>query len=372
MRILHLYKDYYPVLGGIENHVKLLAEAQAARGYDVTVLVTSRDQHTRGQWLNGVRVIFAGRLATVASTPLGTELFRLCARETPDIAHLHFPYPWGDLAHTLLGHARKTIISYHSDIVRQKNLLRIYAPFLRRTLAHADRIIATSPRYVETSPFLAPHAAKCTVVPYGIDAARFETANRAQVAQIRNQFGERLVLFVGQLRYYKGVEYLIRAMAKVDGRALIIGSEPTTRRAELEALACEVGVADRVFFLGEKDAELPAFYHACDVFVLPSVERSEAFGIVQLEAMAAGKPVVSCDVDTGVAWVNQDGVTGLVVPPRDVNALASALNRLLPDRDLRERLGTAGRTRVRAEFTMEKMVERIARLYEDVMGETQP
>ncbi len=368
MKILHIYKDYYPVVGGIENHLRQLAEAQAAGGHDVTVLATNPAWRTRIQRLNGVRVIFAGRLATLASTPLSLALPVALLRERPDIVHLHFPYPVGDLAQALFGRARRTVITYHSDIVRQKSLLRLYAPLLRRTLARADGLIATSPRYVETSPFLAPLAGRCTVIPYGIETSRFENADTQEAAAIRAKYGERLVLFVGQLRYYKGVEYLIRAMPQVEGRALLAGGESSWRQAELVQLAAALGVADRVVFLGQQESALPALYQACDVFTLPSIERSEAFGIVQLEAMAAGRPVVSCDVNTGVAWVNQHEQTGLVVPPRDSAQLAAALNRLLADPPLREKLGQAGRARVQQLFTRPRMVEQIETLYARVLS----
>jgi glycosyltransferase involved in cell wall biosynthesis len=369
MNILHIYKDYPPILGGIENHIKVLAEGQAARGHGVTVLVTNpAGGQTTVTPENGVRVVRAGRLATVASTPLSAAWPRCLMRERPDVAHLHFPYPFGDVTHALFGRARRTVITYHSDIVRQKSLLRLYAPFLRRSLARADRIIATSPHYVTTSPFLAPHVDKCTVVPYGIDIARFAAADPAHIAQIRTRYGESLILFVGQLRYYKGVEYLIRAMPQVEGCALIIGSETTTRLAELEQIARSLGVADRVLFLGEKGSELPAFYHACDLFVLPSVERSEAFGIVQIEAMAAGKPVVCTELGTGTSYINQDGITGLVVPPRDVAALAAAINRLLVDADLRRRLGQAAQERAQREFSYQIMVERVMQVYQLVLS----
>ena len=368
MNILHVYKDYFPVLGGIENHIKLLAETQAQRGHAVSVLATSRDGRTHVETLNGVRVIFAARLATVASTPLSAALPLQLTRERPDIVHLHFPYPVGDVAHRFLGRARRTVITYHSDIVRQKNLLRFYAPFLRLSLARADRIIATSPRYIETSPFLAPHALKCTVVPYGIDVARFATADAAQVACIRAQFGEPLILFVGQFRYYKGVEYLVRAMAQTPGRALLIGNETPPLSAELEALARSLGVANRVFLLGEKDVELPAFYHACDVFVLPSIERSEAFGIVLLEAMASGLPCVTTEVGSGTSYVVEHNVTGCVVPPRAPDALADALNRLVADPALRARMGAAGRERAVRLFRFEDMVARVEAVYREALA----
>lgn len=369
MNILHLYKDYYPVLGGIENHVRLLAEAQAAAGHTVSVLVTSPDRRTHIERRNGVRVIYAARLATVASTPLSVALALRLRRERPDIAHLHFPYPVGDLAQRVCGRARRTVISYHSDIVRQKQLLQLYAPLLRGTLRRADAVIATSPRYVETSPFLGPVAGKVTVIPYGIDAARFAQADPAAVAAVRAEYGGGpLLLFVGQLRYYKGVEYLIRALALVPGAtALLVGGESSTQRSALEALTGSLGLAERVLFLGQRDADLPGLYHAADVVVLPSIERSEAFGIVQLEAMAAGRPVVSCDVGTGVAWVNQHGVTGLVVPPRQPGALAAALNELLADPARRAALGAAGRRRVQAHFTQAHMLAAIEALYRRVL-----
>ena len=367
MKILHIYKDYYPVVGGIENHLRLLAEAQASQGHEVTVLATGPTWRTRMEQQNGVRVIFAGRLATLASTPLSLALPLVLLRQCPDIAHLHFPYPVGDLAQALFGRARRTVITYHSDIVRQKGLLRLYAPLLRRSLARADGIVATSPRYIETSPFLAPLAARCTVIPFGIVAGPFEAGHAEAADAIRARYGARLILFVGRLRYYKGVEYLIQAMTQVDGRVLLAGGESSWRQAELEHLAVKLGVADRVTFLGQQD-DLPALYQACDVFTLPSSERSEAFGIVQLEAMAAGRPVVSCDVGTGVAWVNQHEVTGLVVPPRDPDRLAIALNRLLDNPPLRARLGLAGQARVRQEFTHDHMVGKIEHLYQQVLA----
>jgi glycosyltransferase involved in cell wall biosynthesis len=368
MEILHLYKDYYPVLGGIENHVRLLAEAQLARGHRVTVLVTSQDAGTYVERVGGVRVIFAGRLATVASTPISLALALRLRAEKPDIVHQHMPYPVGDAAQALFGRARCRVVTYHSDIVRQRGLLRLYAPLLRYSLRRADAIIATSPPYITSSPFLAPLADRCTVVPYGIELARFEHANEVEAAAIRERYGSRLVLFVGQLRYYKGVDFLIQAMKSVDGRLLLAGGESSQRQADLESIAQSLGIADRVVFLGQQEKALPALYRACSVLALPSIERSEAFAIVQLEAMAAGRPVVSADVGTGVAWVNQHEITGLVVPPRAPDPLAAALNRILDDPQLAARLGEAGHRRVRSDFTESLMVERIEQVYARVMA----
>ena len=173
MKILHLYKDYFPVEGGIENYIKWLAEAQTARWHAVTVLVTSRDGRTHVESINGVRVIFAARLATISSTPISAAMFNLLRREQPEIIHLQFPYPWGELANYYFGNASKTVLTYQSDIVRQKYLRVVYTPLMQRVLARADKIIATSPNYIRSSPVLAQWKEKCIAIPMGIDPAPF-------------------------------------------------------------------------------------------------------------------------------------------------------------------------------------------------------
>ena len=369
MRILHLYKDYPPIQGGIENHLRVVARNQAMAGHTVTVLVTNpAGRQTVIREEEGVRVIRAGRLATVASTPLSLAWPGYLAREGPDITHLHFPYPFGDVMHSLWGHSRRTVITYHSDIVRQKALLRVYAPWLRRSLRRADCIIASAPAYVTSSPFLAPLAEHCSIAPYGIPLARFMAPDPARVTAIRQRFSGPLLLFVGQLRYYKGVDYLIRALPHTSGRALIVGREKTVRRTDLSALASSLGVLDRVHFLDVEDADLPAYYQASDLFVLPSVERSEAFGIVLIEALAAGLPAVCTELGTGTSYVNQDGITGRVVPPRDAEALASAITELLADPARRSTMAAAARCRAAAEFSEERMMSRIMQIYDKVMA----
>ncbi|MGB8643704.1 MAG: glycosyltransferase [Anaerolineae bacterium] len=360
MRILHLYKDYDPVLGGIENHIKMLAEAQAARGHEVTVLVTSLNRQTHVAQKNGVHVIFASRLVNVSSAPLSLDFLRLLGRERPDVAHLHFPYPPGELANYLVGHASRTVLTYHSDIVRQKYLRVLYRPFMERVLARVDIILATSPNYISSSPVLSRWKSKCAVVPLGIDPAPFISIPAEREKQ---NGGEKCILFVGRLRYYKGLNDLLRALPAIpNSRLVVVGTGPMEDR--WKGLARELGVESRVDFVGEApDAALPGYYAACDLFCLPCSERSEAFGAVQLEAMASGRPVVSCDVGTGVGWVNQDSVTGLVAPPHDPGALAAAINRLFADPALRTRMGGAGRARVLGAFTLERMVERVLEIY---------
>ena len=348
--------------GGIENHIKALAEAQAAAGHEVTVLVTNPGREPGQARLNGVEVIRAGRLATVASTPLSLSLPLWLRRQSPDITHLQFPYPLAEISQLLAGRGRPFVISYQSDVVKQQRLLRLYEPLLRRVLASANRILASSPQYIASSAYLRPLADKCTVVPLAIDPQPFLSATPLFPPAVQPT-----LLFVGRHRYYKGVDDLIRAMRNVRARLLIAGDGPM--RPAWEALARQLKLEARVRFMGDvASVDLPGLYAAADVFVLPSNSRAEAFGIVLLEAMAAGLPCITTELSTGTSYVVEDGVTGFVVPPRSPGELARAINRLLADSELRRALGEAGQRRVLREFTVEKMTVRIEAVYQEVLA----
>ncbi|HTP09287.1 MAG TPA: glycosyltransferase [Anaerolineae bacterium] len=374
MNILHIYKDYYPVLGGIENHVRVLAEAGVTRGHAVTVLVTSRDRHTRCETLNGVKLIKTSRWINISSAPISPAMFfeaRKLGRRA-DVVHLHFPYPLGEMARLFSGSHAKTIITYHSDIVRQKLLRTVYQPFLWRILRKADRIIATSGRYIDTSPYLSQFKSKCSIIPLGTQVEQFTQVNPQRVSELRTQLQaaaatQPLLLSVGRLRYYKGLDDLIRALPQIPAaKYVIVGEGPLYD--EWRQLARSMGVADRVFFAGEvSDLELPYYYAACDLFVLPANARAEAFGTVIVEALAAGKPVISTEVGTGTSWVNVHGETGLVVPPHDPPALAAAINQLLGNDQQRAQLGRAAQARATKEFTVERMIDRVYAEYERLL-----
>ncbi len=361
MRILHLYKDYYPVLGGIENHIKVLAEAQVMAGHEVTVLVCDPGHRTHIEMLAGVRVIKAGRLATAASMPLSASQPVALALSRVDIVHVHSPYPLGEASAWLLRRRTPLVITYHSDVVRQRKLLRAYGPILRRVLSAAKRILATSPRYIESSQWLVRERDKCVVVPLCVDTDRFTPP------PVRSKTTLDL-LFVGRLRYYKGVDTLLHALARVpDASLTIVGDGPL--RAQWERLGRDLGVAARVTFAGEvEDGELPDWYRRANAYVLPANVRAEAFGIALLEAMASGLPCVTTEVGTGTSWVVRDAETGFVVPPCDAEALAHAIRRLA-DPELRQELGRAGRQRVERCFTRETMVRQVMQVYEDVLAE---
>ena len=358
--------------GGLERYVFELARALESEASFVNIVAhrgAPPDIPMTGE------TVYARALASIGDTPVCPSMPWHALRrhrDAPfDIAHLQFPAdPMAHFAYELLPRPVKRVITWHSDIVRQQGLLRLYRPLLDRTLRRADAIIAPTPAHISSSRQLDPvrDTARFHVVPFGFDLSRFRE-RPALANEIRRRYGDRYLLFaLGRHVYYKGFEFLIRALASVPQATLALGGQgPLT--ADLQRIAREAGVADRVDFVGRiPDAELPAWYHACDVFCLPSVEPAEAFGIVQVEAMACGKPVLCCQLDNGVNWVNRDGETGLAVPPAEPQALAAALERLRRDPDLGRRLGEAGRRRAFEVFSAEAMARGTLAVYREVLS----
>jgi glycosyltransferase involved in cell wall biosynthesis len=363
---MHLGKFYPPHPGGMETHLQALCE-ELKDEIDIEVVVAGDERETVEEIVDGVRVSRLGTLLNFAAAPVCPEMVRRVREAKADIVHLHWPNPTAVLAYLASGHRGKLVFTYHSDIIRQRLLRKPFWPVLKRALKRADAIIATSPNYVRTSPVLRKFRESCRVIPFGIPLERFDQPDVIEVSKIRQQYGPRIVLGVGRLVYYKGFEYLIRAMRDVEGQLLIVGSGPLLDSLRREALAAEV--SNRVTFLTNV-VDVRPFYHAADVFALSSIARSEAFGIVQLEAMACGKPVVNTNLDSGVPFVSPGGVSGLTVPPADAKALARALNTLLDDPDLRARYGRAARLRVEREFSLEVMTRRTVQLYKEVFDLT--
>lgn len=365
--VVHVYKYYPPSYGGVPGYLQLLAE-ELKKYYRVTVLVANTSWHRSEEKEGNLRVIRMPRLMELRSTALcpamPAELRKLC----PDLVHLHFPDPMAHLTYSLGKSPAKLVLFWHSDVIRQRLLLRAYAPFLRRILARADAVIVTSPNLLDNSPWLNMARDRCVIIPFGVDVKKFDLTQdiEGRCQEIRKQYGERIILFVGRLVYYKGLDVLFDAMKGIEAELLVLGDGPLKRR--LQQRACELGITDKVSFLGSvPDEELVRYLHACKMLVLPSTEASETFGIVQLEAMACRKPVVSTNLPTGVPWVNQDGRTGLVVPPRDADALRRAILQILDNPSLQKEFGEAGRCRVESEFTKDLHMQRILDLYEGLL-----
>jgi len=357
-------------MGGIETHCYHLC-TRLRDHVDLEVLTSNTGRLTVEEVIDGVKVVRVGRYAQMASTPVSPGLFLRLRRARADIVHVHLPNPMAEIAYLLARPPGKLVAAYHSDIIRQKHLFKLYRHINEAFLSRADAIIASTPQNVEHSPVLSRFKGRTRVIPYGVNPDDFVMTpeRRIRVGELRERFGPRVVFFVGRHVYYKGIQHLIRAMKSVDAH-LVIGSDgPLT--TELERLTRSLELTSRVTFVGRiADEDLPCFYHASDVFCLPSVERSEAFGIVQLEAMACGVPVVSTRLTTGVVYVNRDGLTGLLVPPADSEALAEALNRLLGDERFRRKLGEQARERVHREFTHDINARRMLELYADLLAGT--
>jgi glycosyltransferase involved in cell wall biosynthesis len=362
LRVLHVGKFYPPHRGGIESHLQVLC-SQLKGHIRVEVVVSNDGRRTSEEVIDGIKVTRVGNLFDLSAAPVCPAMVSRIRASDADIVHIHVPHPTAILAYLASGHRGRLIFTYHSDIIRQKVLGKLFGPILRRALGRADAIVVATPNHVESSPVLREFKGRCRVIPYGVPLGGFDEVDTVEVARLRERYGPRVVLSVGRLVYYKGFEHLIRAMKEVEAHLLIVGTGPL--RDDLKLEAERNGVGGRVTFLGDVEDVTP-YYHAADVFVLPSVARSEAFGIVQLEAMACRRPVVNTRLDSGVTFVSVDGVTGLTVPPADPRALAGALNTLLDNPGLMAEYGRAGRQRVEREFSPGVMARRTLQLYREV------
>ena len=367
MRVLHIYKDYYPpVVGGMEMCMALLCREMKSRA-DVEALVCARSPRSRVRSVDGVRVTEVGEICRILSAPVAPAFPLFLKRARYDVLHFHLPNPTAVMSYLLARPPGRVVVQYQSDIVRQAFALKVYGRFLKRFLELADAIIVSSPDYLESSEHLRSFKEKCRIIPLGIDLEEFELREGEEggVAALQKQYGGRFLLFVGVLRYYKGVDYLLDAMKQVDCPLVIVGDGP--ERKALESKRASSGLQNKVHFTGQiGQRELVQHLHACEVFVFPASHRSEAYGLSLVQALACGKPAVSTRLGTGTSFVNVEDETGLVVEPRNPDALASAINVLLDDPELRRRFGAEGRERARKLFSKRKMVEEVWALYQEL------
>ena len=372
LRILHLGKYYTPDRGGIETVVETLCRGERPSA-DTQALVLNKANRTTEETLDDVPVRRVASVAQVGSVSVAPALPRWLSRADADVIVLHEPNPMALLAYAIARPSTPLIVWIHSEVIRPKLQYRLfYEPFLECALRRAVRIVVASPPMLNL-PALAKYQHKCTVIPYGLERARYRLSGitGSRVQAIRANCASPIVLFVGRLVPYKGVDVLLRAVKGLDALTVIVGDGP--ERIPLTAQAIDAGLNERVRFLGDvSDAELLAWYHACDLLVLPSVTRQEAFGMVQLEAMLCGHPVISTELQTGTSWVNQHERTGLVVKAGDVSELRGALEKLLGCPELRDQFGDAGRKRVIETFTSETMCRATVSLYRDVARAPRP
>ena len=385
IRLLQIGKYFPPAAGGIEA-VTAAIRTQLAPLAEVTTLVANHDEgevvESFPPFASRQLVIRSRSLGRLFSMPICPSLPAQLARhtrrsaggESADVLLLHHPNPMASAAYALARPTCPLVVFYHSDIVRQRALGAACSILTAHVLNRAAAVVVTSPTLLVHSRILRRHRGKCTVVPLGIDPTRWMPTTPAGEGGIdptdpmRQAFTGRTVLFVGRLVYYKGLSVLLEAMASVPHAELVLAGQGPLGPQLRQQARC-LGIADRVHFAGRvSDQQLRGYYQAASVFVLPSTAASEAFGLVQLEAMAAGTPVVSTRLKTGVPWVNRHEMTGLTVPPNDSVTLAAALRELLDAPGLARRYGRAGQRRVLGRFTLEHFRQRLWGVLEAVLA----
>jgi glycosyltransferase involved in cell wall biosynthesis len=368
MRILHFFKTYYPdTTGGIEQVIFQLCQGSRVLGVESQVLTISQDPFPARLQMADHQVTRAKENFNLASTGLSMRVFsqfKEMAAEA-DLVHFHFPWPLMDLVHFATGHGRPTVLSYHSDIVKQRTLLKLYGPLMKRFLRSMDRIVVASPNYLASSEVLKPFADKTMVIPYGLDQSAYPKASTETLSHLRKSLPEKFFLFVGVLRYYKGLDSLLNALEGVDYPVVILGSGP--QELELKAQAQKLQLRN-VLFLGRlDDEEKVCLLQMCYALVFPSHLRSEAFGISLLEASMYGKPMISCEIGTGTTYVNIHEETGLAVPPDSPVALREAMHRLWNNPEETQRFGNNARSRFQELFTADRMCENMVQVYNEVI-----
>ncbi|MFZ1289666.1 MAG: glycosyltransferase [Melioribacteraceae bacterium] len=376
MKIVQTNKAYYPKVGGIETTITTLSEGLVSNfGADVNVLTCNGKRTFRSveKIINNVKVKYLPTYEFLASLPISPSYFNEISKYSGDILHIHEPFPLADISiltnPKIKSNFSKIVVSWHSDIVRQKWVLSIYKKYLLMFLDIADKIIVSNPNLIDNSDFLPHFKDKIEIIPIGVNLDWVETCQTSNnlSKEIKKTNKDLMALFVGRLVYYKGIEYLIDAINFVPNVVLtIIGSGPLKNK--LIKKIYELNLTSRIKIIPEVDeVTLRGYYKACDIFVLPSVEKSETYGIVQIEAMACGKPIICTEIGTGTTYVNQNEITGLVVPPRNSELLAEAIFKLSDNVELRKFLGNNGKERAFKEFTAEKMAAETYKVYENLL-----
>lgn len=367
MKVLHFYKTYLPdTIGGIEQVINQIARGTSGLGVTTEVLTLSSTNGEGTVFVDGHKVHRCRTNIEVASVPFSGSVllrFRQLVKEA-DLIHYHFPYPVADLLHFMTQVKKPTVLTYHSDIVRQKLWLRFYQPLMRRFLTDVDHVVTTSPNYLETSDVLSQFKGKSSVIPIGLDRESYRTSPPERMAYWRERFGARFFLFVGVLRYYKGLHILIEASRNSDYPIVIVGAGPI--EGELRAHARRLGITNMHFvgFLPEEDKI--ALLKLCYAVLFPSHLRSEAFGVSLLEGAMYGKPLISSELGTGTSYINIDQETGLVVPPSNPTALRQAMDYLWSHPQQAAQMGSRAEARYWQLFTARNMAKSYVALYQQL------
>ena len=368
MRVLHVYRTFFPdSQGGLEEAIKQICLSTRSAGVESRVFALSRDASPEPRRVAGIEVFQGALDFELASCSVSLRSLALFRRlhAWADIVHYHFPWPFGDVLHLLQSEPKASVVTYHSDIVRQRLLRLVYKPVMMRFLDSVDRIVCTSPNYFATSDTLVRFRDKVSVIPIGLDAASYPAVDPRELEAVRHEFGTDFFLFIGVLRYYKGLHILLDAMQGAPYKVLIVGSGPTEN--DLKRQAEELGL-DNVYFTGSvSNATKVAMLSQCRGIVFPSYLRSEAFGVTLLEGAMHGKPLISTEVGSGTSHINLHNETGLVVSPGSPRTLRRAMDKLAKDDEFALEMGRRARQRFEAYFTGDIMGARYAGIYSELV-----
>jgi rhamnosyl/mannosyltransferase len=369
-RVLHIYRTYFPeTRGGMQEAIRQLCQATRVLGVENTIFALAHQPEPALMDLPEGKLVRARSWLEIASCDFGAlAALRRCraAADQCDIIQIHYPWPFADMLLPFIRRRNQpVVVTYVSDIVRQKGLGQLYAPLRRYLLRTASHIVASSPNYAENSEILREYTDKLSSIPHCLRDAQPPPA--ASISRWEAQLGRDFFLFVGVLRYYKGLDFLIAAASQVKANIVIVGGGPEGERLRQ---AVEQDGLDNVHFLGRlPDDDKMALLSLCRGIVFPSHLRSEAFGITLLEGARASKPLICCEIDTGTTWVNRHNETGLTIPPADPAALARAMNLLAGDDALCARLGQGARERWQQHFAPEVVGAAYRRLYDKLLPE---
>jgi rhamnosyl/mannosyltransferase len=353
-------------MGGVEQVIHHLAVGSRRYGIKSDVLSltkgTSLDLNYKGYKVFQVHQDFE-----VASTGFSWRAILKLKKllQSYDVIHYHYPWPFMDMVHYLLRIKTPSIVTYHSDIVKQQGLLKLYQPLQKWFLNRIDKIAPTSDAYVDSSRTLMHYKKKLNVIPLGINTKDFVKPSLKTLKYWDAQLKEPFFLFIGVLRYYKGLKYLIKAAKATRALIVIAGEGPLSK--ELKFQVKEEGLKNVLFVGAVSDEDKMALLKRCVGFVFPSHKRSEAFGIALLEAAMAGKPMISCEIKTGTSYINKDKLTGFVIPPENPKALSDSMNKLLNNPKICQTMGKNAKQRYQSLFTVDLMVRRYVKLYRSLV-----
>jgi glycosyltransferase involved in cell wall biosynthesis len=369
MKVLHIYKAYFPdSIGGVEQAIHQIVTSSNLLGIDNEVLALSSKMVDGTIKIDNYYVHHCRSNFEISSTPFSTSVFikfRKLAKEV-DIIHYHFPYPFSDLLHFITRVNKPTVLTYHSDIVKQKLLLRLYRPLMNKFLGSVDYIVSTSPNYFKSSKVLERFRNKVRVIPIGLDKSTYATPNKDKLEYWQKKFGDKFFLFVGVLRYYKGLHILVEAAQNSYYPIIIVGAGAIEK--ELKYQVENLGI-NNIYFVGivseeDKVALLTLSY----AILFPSQFRSEAFGVSLLEGAMYGKPLISSEIGTGTTYINIDGRTGMVIPPNDFGALREAMDYLWNNPVIAKKMGEHAEERYWDLFTAKKMAQSYTDLYQNLLN----